>query len=157
MCARDIHTLHQVELATGSPPVFVDLDFASGSFEFDWNSLQTQLDHGMGALLVTNPGNPSTVVYSKEVLERLVKMTESAGCVLVLDEVYWYGNLNHFLGTALTRYCLLVTWYGRVLSIHLFKKSFIPMSSRVVAFQRTSPHSLGEWATLSLIQTPCLL
>lgn len=67
----------------------MELNCSSGRFEFDWAALQQHLDNGLGALLVTNPGNPSAVVYSKEVLTRLVEMTGAVGCVLILDEVYW--------------------------------------------------------------------
>lgn len=39
------YTYHgkHIEMATGSKPVFVQLDFAHGTFDFDWESLEQQL------------------------------------------------------------------------------------------------------------------
>lgn len=83
------HSRH-IDVATGgtTKPVFVQLDAKSGTFAFDWDSLQQQLDAGMRALIVCNPGNPSGAVYAKEDLQRLVEMTGKVNCFVIFDEIY---------------------------------------------------------------------
>lgn len=84
---------HHIALALdGAPePVFVQLhtDLNDASFgDFNWDSLQEQLEAGMGALIVANPGNPSGKVYSAADLKRLVEATGKYNCLLIMDEIY---------------------------------------------------------------------
>jgi aspartate/methionine/tyrosine aminotransferase len=47
----------------------------------------------ISGILIINPGNPVSVVYKKEILEKFVELAEKYDLFLISDEVY--ANLAH--------------------------------------------------------------
>ena len=80
---------------SGVDPVWIELEPGSG-FRIDPDALEARVaDDGLGALLISNPCNPTgTVVHGKD-LAAWVDLARRRACTLLMDEFYahyFYGN-----------------------------------------------------------------
>jgi len=84
--------LRQIQELLGKDAIFVN---SKEDCSPHWSELENVLAKGLDVLIITNPGNPRGNVWKKEDLKRLVKMTEQANCLLIIDEIYcdlvWKG------------------------------------------------------------------
>lgn len=73
-------------------PIPIVLD-AAGEFRMDADRLRTEIiGKGLGALLFSNPANPTGQTIYGEELEKWAGLARSLGCVLIADEFY-----SHYL------------------------------------------------------------
>ncbi|EFK96240.1 aspartate aminotransferase [sediment metagenome] len=52
-----------------------------------------KFNDSIAGLLIINPGNPTSIVYSKEILEKIVALAKKYDLFIIADEVY--ANLAH--------------------------------------------------------------
>jgi aspartate/methionine/tyrosine aminotransferase len=89
------YTYHsrQSEAVFGTPPMTIP---AKSDLTPDWAGIEKALKGGVDALILTNPNNPSGRVWPKDDIVRLVRLCESTGSVLIVDEIYcdmvWRGQ-----------------------------------------------------------------
>ena len=72
------------------------LIYENRTYRIDWGLLEKQLQTGVKAMLFCNPHNPVGKVWSKEDVERIVRLCKQYSVVLLSDEVHGdvmlYGN-----------------------------------------------------------------
>lgn len=73
--------------AIGCAISFIDLAFEDG-FRLDFGKFAAAITPETRLVSVTCPHNPSGVMFSEDELRRLVALTESKGCYLLVDETY---------------------------------------------------------------------
>lgn len=72
---------------TGCTPVFVETT-VSNSFKLTLGDLKAAITSKTKAIFLTNPSNPTGVVYTKEELEPLVAYLVSQNIMILADEIY---------------------------------------------------------------------
>ncbi len=101
------------KLAAGTP-VHYRCDEQSDWFP-DLDDLRSKITDRTVALVVINPNNPTGAVYSKELLEELVKIAIEHELVVFADEIYdkiLYDDAKHTCIASLTDELLCVTLNG---------------------------------------------
>ena len=60
--------------------------------ESDWNpdiaDIRSKITDKTKAIVIINPNNPTGALYSKEILEEIVKVAEEFGLIIFSDEIY---------------------------------------------------------------------
>ena len=72
-------------------PVPIDLDYAvdgDGSAHLDLASLRSVFAEGARVLVMSNPNNPTGVVYPREDIEAVAALAEEFGAFVVIDQLY---------------------------------------------------------------------
>ncbi len=72
---------------TGSTPVFVETTAANG-YKLTLEDLKASITPKTKAIFITNPSNPSGIVYTKEELTPLVDLLVSHNIIIIADEIY---------------------------------------------------------------------
>ncbi|MDP5239427.1 methionine aminotransferase [Uliginosibacterium sp. 31-16] len=83
-------------LAQGAKPVHIAL--AAPDFSVDWNAVEAAVTPRTKLILVNNPNNPATSVFSKADLDALAAIAERHKLIVLADEVYEhlvYDGLQH--------------------------------------------------------------
>ena len=73
--------------AIGCDISFVDLTF-EGGFRIDFDALEAAIRPETKIISVTNPHNPTGVMFDAAELERLAELAAQKGCYLLVDETY---------------------------------------------------------------------
>ena len=73
-------------LAQGARPVRIPL--SAPSFAVDWDAVARSVTSRTRLLVVNNPNNPSTAVFSADDLEALAELAERQDLLVLADEVY---------------------------------------------------------------------
>lgn len=104
---------NSVYLAGGKPVFYVCDEQA------DWNpdiqDIRSKITDRTKAIVVINPNNPTGMLYSKEVLEEIVKIAREAGIMIFADEIYdrlVMDGLKHTSLASLTEDIPVVTMNG---------------------------------------------
>ncbi len=71
--------------------------------ESDWNpniaDIESKISNKTKALVIINPNNPTGAVYTKETIDKIVKLAEKHKLILFADEIYdkilYDGHLHH--------------------------------------------------------------
>ncbi len=104
--------------AIGCSTSFIDLQFEAG-FRLDFDKLAREITPQTRLVSVTCPHNPSGVMLTEEELRRLVALTETNGCYLLVDETYrdlsFDGPLS--LAAALGRHVISVSSLSKAYGI----------------------------------------
>lgn len=61
---------------------------AADGFSLDTGTLASELSHGIDALFLCNPGNPTGTLYPAELVAEVLEICRAAGTFLVLDEAF---------------------------------------------------------------------
>jgi alanine-synthesizing transaminase len=85
--------------AAGSDPILYRLN-PLNDWQPDFDHMESQIKNHprIAGLLIINPNNPTGSVYSKETLERIVKLAEKYQLMIISDEVYFqmvYNGHHH--------------------------------------------------------------
>lgn len=103
-----------VNLAGGKPIHYVCDEAADWSPDID--DIISKISPRTRAIVIINPNNPTGAVYSKEVLERLVKIAQEHQLVIFADEIYSkivYDDAEFIpLGSLATEGVLCVSFNG---------------------------------------------
>ncbi len=81
----------------------------------DLDDIKQKINSKTKAIVVINPNNPTGAVYSRELLEGIVKMAEENDLVLFADEIYdkiLYEDAKHIPLSTLTEDVLVATFNG---------------------------------------------
>lgn len=81
----------------------------------DLNDIKQKINSKTKAIVVINPNNPTGAVYSRELLEGIVKMAEENDLILFADEIYdkiLYEDAKHIPLSTLTEDVLVATFNG---------------------------------------------
>lgn len=90
-------------------------------YDIDWDALEETLSkHSVGALALSRPTNPSTLVLNQAIILRLLKVTRQYGIPLILDEAYGHP----FPGIVFTPDKPF--WTPEMISIHSLSKLGLP-------------------------------
>lgn len=73
-------------LAQGAKPIHVGLDCTASTI--DWERIEAAVTSRTRAILVNNPNNPSTRVFSRDDLDTLADIVERHDLLVLADEVY---------------------------------------------------------------------
>jgi len=57
-------------------------------FSPNWEEIEKALKTGLDGIILCNPNNPTGRCWSKEEIQKLVKLTKEHSCVLIMDEIY---------------------------------------------------------------------
>lgn len=61
---------------------------SDGSYEMDFENLETVCDDKCRLLILSNPHNPAGIVWSRETLERLASFCHRKGIIVISDEIH---------------------------------------------------------------------
>ena len=81
----------------------------------DLDDIKQKINSKTKAIVVINPNNPTGAVYSRELLEGIVKMAEENDLILFADEIYdkiLYEDAKHIPLSTLTEDVLVATFNG---------------------------------------------
>lgn len=81
----------------------------------DLDDIKQKINSKTKAIVVINPNNPTGAVYSRELLEGIVKMAEENDLILFADEIYdkiLYEDAKHIPLSTLTEDVLIATFNG---------------------------------------------
>jgi len=81
----------------------------------DLDDIKQKINSKTKAIVVINPNNPTGAVYSRELLEGIVKMAEENDLILFADEIYdkiLYEDAKHIPLSTLTENVLVATFNG---------------------------------------------
>jgi alanine-synthesizing transaminase len=81
----------------------------------DLDDIKKKINSKTKAIVVINPNNPTGAVYSRELLEGIVKMAEENDLILFADEIYdkiLYEDAKHIPLSTLTEDVLVATFNG---------------------------------------------
>ena len=81
----------------------------------DLDDIKQKINSKTKAIVVINPNNPTGAVYSRELLEGIVKMAEENDLILFSDEIYdkiLYEDAKHIPLSTLTEDVLVATFNG---------------------------------------------
>lgn len=87
--------------------------------ENDWNpdiiDIESKITSKTKAIVLINPNNPTGAVYTKETVEKVVKLAEKHKLILFSDEIYdkiIYDDAKHYSAAGLSEEILIVTMGG---------------------------------------------
>ena len=87
--------------------------------ENDWNpditDIESKITSNTKAIVLINPNNPTGAVYTKETVEKVVKLAEKHKLILFSDEIYdkiIYDEAKHYSAAGLSEEILIVTMGG---------------------------------------------
>lgn len=76
-------------IMAGGIPKFVPLQpQADGSWQFDFDELETIFNDKTKAIIINNPHNPTGKVYTVEELDKIVELATKHNSLIISDEVY---------------------------------------------------------------------
>jgi len=110
------YTYHQKQVTDlyGSEPLYIE---TNPDWTPNWDNIKNTLANGLDLLLLTNPGNPQGNVWHKEDMQRLVKMTTEAKCILLLDEIYvdlvWKGTFYSPIQDGVSDYVVVCRGFAK--------------------------------------------
>ena len=83
------HPFRLVPQKNGHEVVFNPLkEKPDGSYEMDFNNLETVCDEKCKMLILSNPHNPAGIVWQRETLERLADFCHKKGLIVISDEIH---------------------------------------------------------------------
>ena len=87
--------------------------------ENDWNpdiiDIESKITSKTKAIVLINPNNPTGAVYTKETVEKVVKLAEKHKLILFSDKIYdkiIYDEAKHYSAAGLSEEILIVTMGG---------------------------------------------
>lgn len=87
--------------------------------ENDWNpdiiDIESKITSKTKAIVLINPNNPTGAVYTKETVDKVVKLAEKYKLILFSDEIYdkiIYDDAKHYSAAGLSEEILIVTMGG---------------------------------------------
>ncbi|MHA6249175.1 pyridoxal phosphate-dependent aminotransferase [Pontibacter sp. CAU 1760] len=87
--------------------------------ESDWNpdiaDIKSKITSRTRAIVIINPNNPTGAVYSREILQQIVKLAEEHELLIFSDEIYdkiLYDGIGHIPTATLTESAVCVTMSG---------------------------------------------
>jgi alanine-synthesizing transaminase len=85
----------------------------------DWNpdieDIESKITSKTKAIILINPNNPTGAVYTKEIVEKIVRIAEKHQLILFSDEIYdkiIYDSVKHHSAAGLSEDILIVTMGG---------------------------------------------
>lgn len=99
---------------SGGKPVHYICDEQSDWYP-DIDDILSKITDKTKAIVVINPNNPTGSVYSKEIVEQLVKVAVENKLVLLADEIYEkivYDDNKHYSPALMTDETLVITYNG---------------------------------------------
>lgn len=85
----------------------------------DWNpdieDIESKITSKTKAIVLINPNNPTGAVYTKEIVEKIVRIAEKHHLILFSDEIYdkiIYDSVKHHSAAGLSEDILIVTMGG---------------------------------------------
>lgn len=81
----------------------------------DINDIESKINSKTKAIVLINPNNPTGAVYTKETVEKVVKLAEKHQLILFSDEIYdkiIYDDARHYSAAGLSEDILIVTMGG---------------------------------------------
>jgi alanine-synthesizing transaminase len=85
----------------------------------DWNpdieDIESKITSKTKAIVLINPNNPTGAVYTKEIVEKIVRIAEKHQLILFSDEIYdkiIYDSVKHHSAAGLSEDILIVTMGG---------------------------------------------
>jgi len=126
--------LRQIMEVYGRPPVFIS---TNDDFTPNWANIESSLKDGLDVLLLCNPGNPQGNVWKKEDLQRLVKMTGEANCMLLIDEIYcdlvWKGKFYSPIQDELCEHVIVCRGISKTLAAQSWRIGYMVSNPKTIA------------------------
>eukprot|EP01117_Protostelium_nocturnum_P017492 TRINITY_DN711_c2_g1_i1.p1 TRINITY_DN711_c2_g1~~TRINITY_DN711_c2_g1_i1.p1 ORF type:complete len:392 (-),score=137.42 TRINITY_DN711_c2_g1_i1:1011-2186(-) len=124
------YTYHakQITDILGKQPVYVN---SKQDFRADFDEIHKALFEGPGLdlLIFTNPGNPGGNLWTREEILKLVEMTEKAGCLLLIDEIYsdlvWKGEFYSPAQDKLYEHVLVARGFAKSLAAQSWRCGYL--------------------------------
>ena len=92
------HPFRIVPESMGRQVVYNPLKMIDGTYEMDFEQLESVLDDSCKVLILCNPHNPGGIVWKKETLIRLADLCARHGLLVISDEIHAemaYPQYNH--------------------------------------------------------------
>ncbi len=81
----------------------------------DINDIESKINSKTKAIVLINPNNPTGAVYTKETVDKVVKLAEKHQLILFSDEIYdkiIFNNERHYSAAGLSEDILIITMGG---------------------------------------------
>jgi aspartate/methionine/tyrosine aminotransferase len=133
---------------------------SNADFTVDFAAIEKALGDGVGALIVTNPNNPSGRVLSEAAVIRLVESTRVHGAMLILDECYadMVWTSSHLFTPAMLgsvpAHVVVCRGFSKCLGIQSWRVGFL-ISHPSLVNDLMNIHGLRKNAGLLITQTRC--
>ncbi len=82
------HPFHLVPEAMHREVVCNPLRLTNGSYEMDFEHLESVIDEHCKVLILSNPHNPAGIVWRKETLQKLAAICAKHGILVISDEIH---------------------------------------------------------------------
>lgn len=112
---------------TGSHPVAVTT-YAENGFHIDRSSIEAKITDKTKAIFVTNPGNPTGTVLSKEEIRMVADVAKEHDLYIICDEVY---REMVFDGRKITSFGFLEDIHDRLILIDSVSKRYSACGARI--------------------------
>jgi aspartate/methionine/tyrosine aminotransferase len=103
--------------AIGCQMSIVELTYEN-NFALNPEAIEAQIKPNTRLISITNPGNPTGILYEQSIIDRLIQIAEKHGCYLLVDETYRDLNFQ----TPLIPYASVFS--DKVLSVCSLSKAF---------------------------------
>lgn len=123
----------------------------SDSWRPDLPAIEKAAQAGMKFLILTNPGNPTGVVFSKSELDGIVGLARQYDFWVLADETYGYLTYEH-------EFISLLAYWGRhdkLLVVHSFSKEYA-MTGWRVGYLLARPEQISQLAKVHDALTGCV-
>jgi alanine-synthesizing transaminase len=87
----------------------------SNDWNPDINDIESKITSKTKAIVLINPNNPTGAVYTKETIDKIVKLAEKHQLILFSDEIYdkiIYDTTRHYSAAGLSEDILIITMGG---------------------------------------------
>jgi alanine-synthesizing transaminase len=87
----------------------------SNDWNPDINDIESKITSKTKAIVLINPNNPTGAVYTKETVDKIVKLAEKHQLILFSDEIYdkiIYDSTRHYSAAGLSEDILIITMGG---------------------------------------------
>lgn len=114
-----------IQLARGS---IVEIPMIeSDIWKPDLSAIESEAKKGLSALVLTNPGNPTGVVFDRATIDAIVALSNTYGFWLISDETYGYLDFESKFASLFTRFADC----PRAVVINTFSKEYAMTGWRV--------------------------
>jgi len=112
---------------SGAKPVAVTT-YAENGFHINKDALEAKINHNTKAILVTNPGNPTGAVLSKEEVRMIADIAIKHDLYIISDEVYREIVFDH---KEITSFGFLEDIHDRLIIVDSVSKRFNACGARI--------------------------
>ena len=144
----------------GGVPVFVDT-LAENGYALDPEDLARAVTKRTKAIMLNSPANPTGVVYSKDIIRRVVEIAVEHGLLIVTDEMYEhiiYGDKHVSAASFDMNHVLTINGASKAYSMTGWRIGYaagpaalIKAMNAIQGQSTSNPNTIAQWAAVAAI------